>query len=140
MRLQKIYSQGLVLNNKFYEQLKQLDYAVFFGCNNEFKENRDWWVIVDSGKIIAYCGSLYSEGVCIFVRAWVSLKYRNKGLQSKMIKTRLKAAKQFCYVAITYTTHTNVHSANNLFKNGFKMYIPQQQYSGKEMIYFKTDL
>jgi len=140
MKLQRVYSQGLVINSTLYEQLKTLDYAIFFGCNDEFKNNRDWWVVVDARKIIAYCGCLYSEGICIFIRAWVNARYRGKGIQSRMIKVRLKTAKQYCYTAITYTTHNNVHSANNLFKNGFKMYIPQQKYVGKEMIYFRKDL
>ena len=93
------------------------------------------------GFIIAYCGCLYSDGVCIFVRAWVHKKFRGKGLQRKMIKARLKAAIGFrCYTAITYTTHDNVHSANNLFKMGFNMYNPEYAYVGRGMLYFRKAL
>lgn len=139
MKLVKVFSLGDVIKPNLYERLQALDFRVFVGANNEFKENREWWVVEDGGQIIAYCGSLYADGVCIFVRAWVYKQYRGNGLQSKMIRTRLKAAKG-CYKAITYVDPTNVHSINNLIKNGFLTYIPQAQYAGKEFQYFYKEL
>lgn len=139
MRLQKIFSLGRVINPLLYERLKSLDKRIFVDAYNEFKENREWWVIEDKGQIIAYCGSLYNQGVCIFVRAWVYKDYRGKGLQSKMIKTRLKAARH-CYRVITYVAIDGVHSMNNLIKNGFLTYIPQYLYAGKGFIYFYKDI
>ena len=139
MRLTKVFSMGKVLKPDLYRRLQVLDSRLFAGAANEFKDNREWWVIEDAGQIIAYCGSLYSEGVCIFVRAWVYKPYRGKGLQSKMIKTRLKAAKR-CFKAITYVYYDNVHSINNLIKNGFLTYTPQYGYAGKEFIYFYKDI
>jgi RimJ/RimL family protein N-acetyltransferase len=140
MRLQKIYHCGKILNEQAYNQLKELDAKVFYGCNNEFKKNRDWWVVLDNGNIIAYCGCLYSYSICIFVRAWVHYDYRGKGLHGKMIKSRINAAKKNCKSVITYTTHDNSASANNLIKNGFKLYIPEYLYAGEEMIYFKKNI
>ena len=137
--LRKIFSFGKVLNQDLYDRLQILDVKVFEGAKNEFRENREWWVIVDKETIVAYCGSLYSEGVCIFIRAWVYRPYRGQGLQSRMIKTRLKAAKG-CYKAITYVYPDNVNSINNLIKNGFLTYTPQAKYSGEEFIYFYKEL
>lgn len=137
MRLQKIYSQGIVKNQQLYEYLQKQDGYVFPNCDNEFKSNRDWWVTLDNGFIVAYCGCLYSQGICIFVRAWVHKRYRGKGLQRKMIKARLKAAKTQCKTAITYTMPNNIHSINNLFKSGFTVYNPEYAYAGREMLYFK---
>ena len=139
LRLVKVFSWGTIIKPKLYERLQSLDARVFVDAKNEFKENREWWVIEDKGQIIAYCGSLYAEGVCIFVRAWVFKDYRGHGIQSKMIKTRLKAAKG-CYRAITYVSFDGVHSMNNLIKNGFLTYIPQAQYAGKEFLYFYKEL
>ena len=135
MRLRKIYSHGKTYNVDLYLKLQLLDEYVFYGCGDEFKHNREWWVILDKDKIIAYCGSIYSESICIFIRAWVDRKYRGKGLQSKMIKARLKAAKG-CKSVITYTTTDNIPSANNLIKNGFLLYDPAYAYAGRDKLYF----
>lgn len=142
MRLIKIFSQGTVLNEHAYDSLRMLDqHIVFPGCNNEFQKNREWWVMQDvSGMIIAYCGCLLSQGVCIFVRAWVHSSVRGKGLQRKMIKARIKTAKETCQVAITYTTKDNIASINNLIKEGFLIYIPQEKYSGTEVLYWRRQL
>ena len=137
MRLQKIYSQGKIINADLYRRLIVLDGKIFNGCSNEFKRNRDWWVILDTGIIIAYCGCLYSENICVFVRAWVHEPYRGNGLQRRMISIREKAARLFkCYALVTYTLTDNIHSANNLIRRGFKIHDPQYKYVGKGVIYF----
>jgi len=140
MKLQKIYSCGKIINLDLYNRLIVLDTTLFQGCENEFKRNRDWWVVVENGKIIAYCGCLYSERVCIFNRAWVYKKYRGQGLQRRMITTRLNAARKKCYVAITYTLANNLISANNLIKRKFLLYEPHYKYVGDGVLYFKIDL
>lgn len=138
-RLQKVFSLGNVINPSLYFQLQELDKQVFVGASDEFKTNREWWVIVQKEKIVAYCGSLYSQGVCIFVRAWVARSLRGQGLQRKMIKTRLKAAKG-CYKAITYVYYDNHNSINNLVKSGFLTYNPEYKYAGSGFIYLFKDL
>ena len=77
----------------------------------------------------------------MFNRAWVHPNYRGKGIQDKMIKTRLKAAKEdLSTVAITYITIDNPKSGNNLIKNKFRLYIPSYQYAGSDKIYFSKQL
>ena len=143
MKLLKIYSKGKILNFDAYVQLQELDRINpnFKGCGNEFKHNRDWWVVLDKKKtIIAYCGSIYTQGICIFNRAWVDKRFRGLGLHKKLIKIRLKAAKENSFVAITYTTKDNYPSANNLISCKFKFYFPEYAYGGDEMLYFHKDL
>ena len=143
MKLLKIYSKGKILNIDAYIQLQELDRTNpnFKGCGNEFKQNRDWWVILDKKKtIVAYCGSIYTQGICIFNRAWVDKRFRGLGIHKKLIKIRLNAAKDSCYVAITYTTKDNYPSANNLISCKFKFYFPEYAYGGDEMLYFYKDL
>jgi GNAT superfamily N-acetyltransferase len=136
MKLVKIFNLGRVISERLYLQLKELDKKIFYGCGNEFKKNRDWWVIEEEGKIVAYCGCIYSEGICIFNRAWVHRDYRGNGIQRRMINARLKAAKETCNAAITYTTFDNVPSANNLIKTKFIMYNPMYKYAGDDKLYF----
>lgn len=144
MRLQKIYNQGRIINSILYDYLQDIDQnqiSAFRGCGNEFKNNRDWWVITDkAGFIIAYCGCIYSESICIFNRAWVHKRYRGMGLQRKMISKRIQSAKGQCKKVITYTTPDNVISSNNLIKCGFKMYTPEYAYAGRNMIYWIKEI
>jgi len=136
MKLFKIFSNGRVFDEELYAQLKELDNWIFPGCGDEFHKNREWWVMVSRGKIIAYSGYIYSSGVCIFNRAWVASAFRGQGIQKRMIRTRLRAAKKSCKVAITYTTPDNFPSANNLIKCGFLLYSPEYAYAGRQMLYF----
>ena len=139
MRLKKIFSFGNILDRETYEQLRELDYnnPNFKGCGDEFQFNREWWVMLHEGEIVAYCGSIYSKGICIFNRAWVKKTHRGQGIQRRMIKTRLKAASTFCHIAITYTTLDNFPSANNLINCGFRLYLPEYSYGGSDKLYFQ---
>jgi RimJ/RimL family protein N-acetyltransferase len=144
MRFRKVFSYGKILDFATYERLQVLDTTCpfFKGCTNEFKQNRDWWVMLDTkGQIIAYCGAGYNSDFSLFVRAWVDKRYRGKGLQKRMIALRLKAAKaRYCNMAITYITPDNPASGNSLIACGFRLYTPEWAYAGKEMIYFRLDL
>jgi GNAT superfamily N-acetyltransferase len=93
--------------------------------------------MLDQGEIVAYCGSIYSKGICIFNRAWVKKSHRGQGIQRRMIKTRLKAASTFCHIAITYTTLDNFPSANNLIDCGFRLYLPEYSYGGSDKLYYQ---
>lgn len=137
MKTKKVFSFGKTLDARLYERVQIMDKNIFFGCNNEFKLNREWWVILnDIGNIIAYCGSIYTEGICIYIRAWVRKDHRGKGLQKKLINIRYKAALKRSNTVITYTTSDNYPSANNLISQGFKLYFPEYAYGGKEMLYW----
>jgi len=137
MRTKKVFSFGKTLDARLYELVQIMDKNIFYGCANEFKINREWWVILnDANKIIAYCGSIYTEGICIYISAWVRKDNRGKGLQKKLINIRYKAALKNSRTVITYTTKDNYPSANNLISQGFKLYFPEYAYGGKEMLYW----
>ncbi len=142
MKMTKVFSNGKVLDKNLYEKLQVLDRTTpsFKGCENEFKKNREWWVIVKNRKIVAYCGSAYSMGVCIFIRAFVDRTMRGKGIQKLLIKKRLLAAKKNSSVAITYTTIDNYPSVNNLMSCGFKYYNPEYAYAGQNFLYFRKEI
>ena len=138
LKTKKIFSFGKVINADLYQRVQDLDEKIFFGCQNEFLPNREWWVLLNTrGHIVAYCGSIYASGICIFIRAWVKKTYRGKGLQKKLIDIRFKAAKKNSIVAITYTIKNNCASINNLVSKGFRIYLPEYAYGGNEMLYWK---
>lgn len=125
-----------------YSRLIELDASIFRNCDDEFKKNRDWWVMLnESNQIIAYCGCLYSEGVCVFVRAWVMSAYRGRGFHKILIKERVaEAEKKKCKSIVTYTMRKNYNSANNLIKAGFLLHNPVYAYAGNDVMYFKKTL
>lgn len=134
--MKKIFCKGKIIDKTLYQSLQDLD-KYLFNADDEFKQNRDWWVILDKGKIVAYCGCSYVKNVCIFVRAWVQRDHRGKGIQKKMISTRVRAAKNNnCIQCITYTLTTNYASANSLISKGFKLYEPQNKWVGSDVLYF----
>jgi len=139
MKTLKVFNRGKILNSTYYSELKELDFKIFKDCGDEFLKNRDWWVIISGNKIIAYCGCLFRENICIFVRAWVQKDYRGQKLHRKMIKLRLKSAYD-CRIAVTYTTFDNYASANNLISEGFKLFCPEYAYAGRQMLYFQKNL
>lgn len=143
LRIKCIYKNGEILDESLYERLKNLDlYYVFPGCGNEFKSNRVWWVIMDEDRIIAYAALAYlTDRVCLYVRAWVHKDYRGLGLQRRLIKHRIRHARQMkCKTIVTYTTNDNPASGNNLFHCGFRQFLPEYKYAGKEMVYYRKIL
>ena len=142
MRAIYLFSFGSIYIEDLYQQLQVMVFNIFAGCNNEFHNNREWWAFIDDeGKVGAYCGSIYANNICIMIRAWVKKKHRGKGLQKKLIKTRINAAKiQDCHTIITYTTKDNYPSANNLISQGFKLYFPEYAYGGNEMLYWSKKI
>ena len=125
-------------NSELYLRLKELDAKVFPGCDNEFQPNRDWWVQLDYAQnIVAYCGCLYKDRICVFVRAWVTKAHRNKGIHKKLIRVRIdKAHRNRCKSIVTYTVRNNYASANNLIKAGFLLHTPVYAYAGNDVMYF----
>lgn len=56
----------------------------------------------------------------------VDPKYRGQGIHKKLIKARLKKAKELKLKSVsTYTMSYNYKSANNLIACGFRIYIPK---------------
>jgi len=98
-----------------------------------------WWLIRDEHKKpVAYCGVKYMkvDNAFYFHRAGVTPSARRKGLHKRMIRTRIAyVKKEKANGAMTYTSHTNITSANNLIKCGFILWSPEfWGYSSKPMI------
>jgi len=128
-------------NSALYHRLIELDAKVFPGCDNEFLPNRDWWVMMAGNDIISYCGCLYKDRICVFVRAWVARSHRNKGIHKKLIRVRMISAQnKKCKSIVTYTVRNNYASANNLIKAGFLLHNPMYAYAGSDVMYFVLHL
>lgn len=143
MRTLKVFSFGEVKNRKYYLKLQEIERKNpnWLEYPDEFKSNREWWVIIHKEDIIAYCGHAYVQHTptnhyVYFTRAWVKREYRGKGLQKKLINLRLRSAKKLTNSVITYTMIDNYASINSLISCGFRLYCPEYQYIDGDVLYF----
>lgn len=70
-------------------------------------------------------------------RSAVEREYRGRGIQRRLIETRLRMARRIgARRVLTYTHRNNWPSANNLIDRGFRL----RRYQTKEFIQFELDL
>lgn len=116
----------------------ELDELFFPGCSPliDLEEQYKWLMYKDKG-IVGYCTMRVLESIGYLSRAAVLASHRGNGLQKKMIKKRVQLAKELNLSAVvTYTTHDNYASWNNLQDCGFKLYKPQNPWAG-DMLYWR---
>lgn len=96
-----------------------------------------WYVIFYKKEWVGYaCIRHHSrneiDSVCYFGPTYIKLQFRGQGLQTKLIKRRLKLAKRLGYTkGISSTLTDNYPSCNSLIKCGFKLIKPwlNQEYN-----------
>lgn len=106
-------------------------------------EGQNWFLGTHKGDVACYAGyRLIDDGKTAFLtRAGVSPPYQGKGLQKKLIKARLRHAKEAgAEQAITYVIHENVASLNSLIAVGFSFYEPEEAYDGGPFLYLRKKL
>ncbi len=101
-----------------------------------------WFLAYYRTRLAGFCGIKYLvEGGVMYAylaRAGVRKGFRGKGLQKAMIDLRIEEAKRVGVKhAITYTSHDNVWSSNNLIKAGFRLYVPHTKYGVPTALYWK---
>jgi GNAT superfamily N-acetyltransferase len=92
------------------------------------------WVAEVDGALAGYAAlQLVDGGKAAFLsRCGVLPGYRGKGLQAALIKVRERFARKLgIKTVITYTTVTNLGSANSLIKCGYKLYRPAYDWGFK---------
>lgn len=104
-----------------------------------------WWVVTEhpTRKVVGFCGSRYmpADRYVFLCRAGVLPEARGKGLQRRMIRTRVAHAKSIdavgCY---SYTSYDNYASANNLIRCGFLLFEPNYAWGGNGAYYLYRDV
>lgn len=108
-----------------------------------FPENAVWW-LMDHGPLhVGFASatpSLQHEKGIYLSRSGILPAYRGKGLQKRLIRTRLAWARKAGYKLAVSDTTDNGPSANNLIACGFKVYTPPVQYAYARTIYWKRRL
>lgn len=135
------------LKESIKDLLNKLDAEIFEEDDEYKKEGSFWWVAEVNGEVAGFCGlkilkDSVNKGLVYLCRAGVKRKFRGKGLQKRMIKVRLGAARKIpgVKVAITYTSYENLASANSLISCGFKLYEPASKWGFRNGLYFRKEL
>lgn len=94
------------------------------------RPNEVWWIGEDEyGEPVCYAGAKIwksgSEQALYLHRAGVLPGARGRGLQRRLIAVRVQFARRQGIPEVwTYTSHTNIASANNLIRAGFSLWMP----------------
>jgi len=97
-----------------------------------------WWIGWVDKEPAAYAGlRLLPGGLAFLSRAGVLPPARGKGLQRRLIRVRLAAARRAgLETAFTYTVADNVPSMNNLIAEGFRTYEPEWAWAGRSGVIY----
>lgn len=103
-----------------------------------------WWVGLLEDRVVCYCGLKplpNDPGLAYLCRAGVSPAHRGRGLQRRMIRLRVRFARDegFRQVVTDCSIH-NGPSLHSLFDCGFRLYEPQMRWSGAPWMYLIRDV
>jgi|688.fasta_scaffold01478_48 predicted acetyltransferase len=137
-------SLGLDKKTITYLQIvSKLDRKCFVGDSPVSLKDTYWWIAYNKvGNPVGFsglklCRRKENKGLGYFSRAGVMKSYRGRGTQKKMIKARLRMARQLGLThCVTYVKGFNLPSANSLISCGFKLYNPHYKWGGKSALYF----
>ena len=124
-----------------YQAIASMDSVLFPGdVPIEGWEDITWWIGIEDGTPVCYCGVREYADYAYLNRAGVLPKFRGRGYQKRMIKTRLKWAKERGLSSISDTSSWNIRSSNNLIKAGFKLFNPSIPWNHEDQLYWKKEI
>jgi GNAT superfamily N-acetyltransferase len=102
-----------------------------------------WWIAYCDGRLAGFAAMLQSsktpEAVYL-ARAGTLEAFRGRGLQKKLIRERLKFAKDLGMTQAITDTTDNVASANALIATGFRMFEPDDPWGLSNTLYWRKSL
>lgn len=127
------------------EALRALHTLTFPGDDHEDYSEGWWWIVYDGpDNPVAFAGMRESHtesGAIYFSRCGVLKSHRGRGLQKKLLATRLRQAKRVGAAAcITTTIVMNTPSSNNLIGAGFRLYDPPSPWGHNETLYWRKEI
>jgi len=100
-----------------------------------------WYVVyAQNGEAVGFGGIVPStrwSDAMYLCRAGVVRAHQGQGLQKRLIRQRIKVAKQLGMNWVISDTHQNPASANSLISVGFKMFEPSTPWGFKTALYWK---
>ena len=102
-----------------------------------------WWMAYRQKTPVGFSCATPSKQLVDGVylgRCGVLPAYRGRGIQRQMIRLRVAWAKRHGYNWAVSDTTDNIPSANNLISCGFRLYVPEVQYSFVRTLYWRKKL
>ena len=105
-----------------------------------------WWIVWQDKTPVAYAGMRLCKdprnlGLAFLNRAGVVPGHRGRGLQQRLIRARVAAARRLAVnELVTYVMIYNVASINSLVNCGYKFYRPATRYGGTGSVYLRKAL
>ena len=111
-------------------------------ADTPYKTDRGhWWVVyAECGKPVGFAGlvrSIQWTDTGYLCRAGVMDGFTGHGLQLRLIKVRLRKAKELGWNWCVTDTTDNPASSNSLINAGFKLYTPGNPWGFKNALYWK---
>ena len=102
-----------------------------------------WWIAYCDGRLAGFAAMMQSsktpEAVYL-ARAGTLEAFRGRGLQKKLIRERLKFAKDLGMTQAITDTTDNVASANALIATGFRMFEPDDPWGLPNTLYWRKSI
>lgn len=103
--------------------------------------NGYWWMVFNEHEMpVGFAGMVPSTRWtdCMYLcRAGVLEAHQGHGLQARLIKVRLKKAKQLGMEWVITDTYKNPASANSLINCGFKLFDPTKPWAGRGSLFWR---
>jgi len=104
----------------------------------------DWWIVRDAFNIdCAFGGIVASQrwsDTGYLCRAGVIPTHRGNGLQRRLIRARIRQARELGWNWVITDTYHNPASANSLIAVGFKMFEPTIPWGANGTLYWRFNL
>lgn len=103
-------------------------------------KNGWWWMAYCDGRLAGFAAMLQSSKTtqaAYLARAGTLEAFRGRGLQKKLIRERLKFAKDLGLTQAITDTTDNVASANALIATGFRMFEPDDPWGSPNTLYWR---
>ena len=103
-------------------------------------KNGWWWMAYCDGRLAGFAAMLQSRKTpqaAYLARAGTLEAFRGRGLQKKLIRERLKFAKDLGLTQAITDTTDNVASANALIATGFRMFEPDDPWGSPNTLYWR---
>ncbi len=103
-------------------------------------KNGWWWMAYCDGRLAGFAAMLQSSKIpeaVYLARAGTLEAFRGRGLQKKLIRERLKFAKDLGMTQAITDTTDNVASANALIATGFRMFEPDDPWGSPNTLYWR---
>ncbi len=98
-----------------------------------------WWIVWSGGEAVGFAGirpSRQWSDTVYLCRAGVLPEHRGKGLQKRLIRVRLKLAREIGFQWAITDTRRNPASANSLIACGFRMFHPSSPWGYTDACYW----